>query len=444
MTGTPWNREHGLRVKELRGQRRLTQAELADKAKVSLNTLQALEQGNTKDPRNVTLNRIASALSVQSSAFWNFGERTGCDGHDSTDLAAPDEPRRLEPRIEFLQNAVRVPTFRMNDRRLAQLVRVEDDALYDGSDNGSYASIILAYALLKLGPNACKVHRDKLTHTRSLAGKAEPESMAARWVLGRIDLAILSISKDANERIALARNAYKMFTEIERTKLQRPVLLPGSTQEYPLSSLRDDGDPGFDPVVQEVVIPHHYIVASIKILAHHEGVVGDKRLLCVPKYCRELTRSFDAVGPELNIEVEETGAHAIAYRRGLTTAGSVADRIVRLRDRIQAAGSCNLIPGRKEKEWLAHTAASLAIIAKSGQEYRCAIDAMRTNLMQLVAIRDSVPDSIVLDDEYRLAIESCHRDGFTELLNDLSLQTKNMHDEVAMSIESKEPDQPKL
>jgi transcriptional regulator with XRE-family HTH domain len=59
----------GRNLKELRERARLTQRELADRAKVSLSIIFQIEQGARTDPRISTIAALADALGVDCRAF---------------------------------------------------------------------------------------------------------------------------------------------------------------------------------------------------------------------------------------------------------------------------------------------------------------------------------------------------------------------------------------
>lgn len=65
------NERFGQRVKKLREQRKMSQLELAQKAKLDLTTINEIENGN-RDPMLKTIWKIANALEVELSELFDF------------------------------------------------------------------------------------------------------------------------------------------------------------------------------------------------------------------------------------------------------------------------------------------------------------------------------------------------------------------------------------
>jgi transcriptional regulator with XRE-family HTH domain len=61
----------GQRVKKIRQQRKMSQEDLANSAKIDLTTVNELEQGN-RDPMLKTIWKIANALKVKVSELFDF------------------------------------------------------------------------------------------------------------------------------------------------------------------------------------------------------------------------------------------------------------------------------------------------------------------------------------------------------------------------------------
>jgi transcriptional regulator with XRE-family HTH domain len=59
----------GDRIARLRARHRLTQEQLADRARVSVDTIRKLEQGQRQTARLATLNALARALDVEPSVL---------------------------------------------------------------------------------------------------------------------------------------------------------------------------------------------------------------------------------------------------------------------------------------------------------------------------------------------------------------------------------------
>ncbi len=65
------NERFGIKVRKLREQRKISQLELAQKAKLDLTTINEIENGN-RDPMLRTIWKIANALEVKLTQLLNF------------------------------------------------------------------------------------------------------------------------------------------------------------------------------------------------------------------------------------------------------------------------------------------------------------------------------------------------------------------------------------
>lgn len=68
-------KEVGIKIREIRNKKGLSQEELAESAKVNLRTIQRIEN-NESEPRGKTLNLICEALGINVEDILDFGKRT--------------------------------------------------------------------------------------------------------------------------------------------------------------------------------------------------------------------------------------------------------------------------------------------------------------------------------------------------------------------------------
>jgi hypothetical protein len=344
---------------------------------------------------------------------------------------ASRSPYKLLSKLEYVQDEARALSHQVTNISLNEAIELEAKCWATGEDIRYYASLYLAYELLRAGPDKCCQYHERLLHLHRFAFEKRPESMAARWLLARIKMSIASVESNARRRSHLIKSAYNLYAGIRRTKLKMPVLLPGLQQEYTERFLQNSEDDRYYPLVTEIFPPHRYIAGTAIALATTQGADARRMLWLAEQHLKKLGTSMHSsggIGPSLSMACGSNVIQSLNIGvfgdkgASVTSLGSAIEKLI---DRVESARRSEEIPDHKAKEWFALSSACLALATREGTESQNAIDTMKLNLGEIVRYYNAVPDLVDNDPSYRLAIEQGKPGEFSAFLGELNAYRKH-------------------
>ncbi len=321
---------------------------------------------------------------------------------------------RLSSGLENLQGDVRADGLSSaNSRRLMALVADCHDFDPDGQ-LWARAICLAAYAILMSGKVGEQRYRSLLHELARAADLQHPESMAARWILGRVKLGIAAsgaVSESA--RALLVQEALRRFDQVTAVSLRHPILLPGVAVEYP-SALFTDYDPrDIDPLVRQVFPPLRYRMATAAALVDCKPQEGSSMLDRAMADAIELRALHpDGIVAQLNGDVALAFSAALGTRseRQRSSLRAMGDRLQR---RIEGVGAAHGAGPRKLLEWRAAVHAMNGIHSDTSAGMAGQFTEMETNLRSLFQEHYSrrLPDFVWVDGVYFRAYEKAMGKG---------------------------------